>query len=396
MQAAFKAMEEIGFAIIAITLSLVAVFIPLAFQTTTTGRLFIEFAFALAGSVVISAFVALSLTPMMAARILRPIEKEKHGALFLAFDRWFNALNRFYGRSLGWCLAARVGRGGGGRGLALAHGPGLPGLDKEFLPEEDSGMFICFAVAPEGSTSEYTDRMVQQMDRIIAEIPEIRSRGSMVAPPFGGPGQANQGIAFVRLHAERERSVQDIVTAPGGLRMRLFTEVEGAMIIPNIPKAIGRSFGAPFQLVLQHQDLDALNTTALALANKLRTNGFLINVRSTFEVNKPELRLRHRPQPRGRAGRVDFGHFADAADSVRRAGPQQDQGRREGVRRDRAARAHVPADAARSGAPVRPQHPRRPHPTEQRGELPDRRRPERHRPLRPVAERDDHGARPWV
>ena len=87
MQAAFKGMEEIGFAIIAITLSLVAVFMPLAFQKTTTGRLFIEFAFAMAGSVVISAFVALSLSPMMAARILRPVEREKHGPLFNFFER---------------------------------------------------------------------------------------------------------------------------------------------------------------------------------------------------------------------------------------------------------------------------------------------------------------------
>ena len=290
-QAAFIAMREIGFAIIAITVSLVAVFIPLAFQSTTTGRLFIEFAFALAGSVVISAFVALSLTPMMAARILRPVDKAQHGALFLAFDRGFNALNRGYGRLLGWSLRHPV--------LLLAAGGvalwvmvlAYRGLDQEFLPEEDRGMFICFAVAPEGSTSEYTGRMVEQMDRIISEIPEIRSRGSIVAPPFSGPGVASQGVAFVRLHPERERSVQDIVTAPGGLRQRLFTEVEGALIIPNIPKPISRGFGAPFQLVIQHQDLDALNDTAQALTATLRTNGFLINVRSSFEVTKPELRI---------------------------------------------------------------------------------------------------------
>ncbi len=291
MKAAFIAMREIGFAIIAITFSLVAVFIPLAFQTTTTGRLFIEFAFALAGSVVISAFVALSLTPMMAARILRPVEREKHGWLFTAFDRGFNALNRLYGRMLGWSLrhswiVLLVGAGSLWL-LVMAY----QSLDKEFLPEEDRGMFICFAVAPEGSTSEYTDRMVQQMDRIIAAVPEIRSRGSIVAPPFSGPGLANQGVAFVRLKPERERSVQDIVNGPGGLRMQLFSQVEGAMIIPNIPKPISRGFGAPFQLVIQNQDLDALNHSALAIANKLRTNNYLINVRSSFEVTKPELRI---------------------------------------------------------------------------------------------------------
>jgi hypothetical protein len=91
-------------------------------------------------------------------------------------------------------------------------------------------MFICFAVAPEGSTSEYTDRMVQQMDRMFAEVPEIRSRGSMVAPPFAGPGRPIKD----RLCPPSRRPgpvSPDIVTAPGGLRMRLFTEIEGAMII---------------------------------------------------------------------------------------------------------------------------------------------------------------------
>src|SRR5881296_2834782 len=89
MQAAFKAMEEISFAVIAITISLVAVFAPLAFQKSQIGRLFIEFAVAVAGSVIISAFVALTLTPAMAARILKPIEGVKHGSLFNWFERGF-------------------------------------------------------------------------------------------------------------------------------------------------------------------------------------------------------------------------------------------------------------------------------------------------------------------
>jgi multidrug efflux pump subunit AcrB len=95
----------------------------------------------------------------------------------------------------------------------------------------------------------------------------------------------------VRLNPERERSVQDIVNGPGGLRMRFLTEVEGALVIPNIPKPISRGFGAPFSLVIQNDDLDALNSTAQLVANKLRTNGFLVNTRSSFEVTKPELRI---------------------------------------------------------------------------------------------------------
>jgi multidrug efflux pump len=291
MPAAFGAMREIGFAIIAITISLVAVFIPLAFQKTATGRLFIEFAFALAGSVVISAFVALSLTPMMAARILRPVRREQHGPLFLAFERGFDALSRGYGALLQRALRHRVLMLGVGAGALALMVWAYQSLDKEFLPEEDRGAFLCFVVTPEGSTAEYTDRMMRQMEQMLETVPEIRSRGTIVAPPFSGPGAANQGIAFVRLHPERTRSVQEIVNGPQGLRLRFLAGIEGALVIPNIPKPISRGFGAPFSLVLQNDDLDQLNATAQAVANKLRTLGFLVNVRSSFEVTKPELRI---------------------------------------------------------------------------------------------------------
>jgi hydrophobe/amphiphile efflux-1 (HAE1) family protein len=291
MQAAFKAMEEISFAIIAITVSLVAVFLPLAFQRTTTGRLFIEFAFAMAGSVVISAFVALSLSPMMAARILRPVQREKHGWLFLTFERLFQGLTHQYGRSLRWSLRHRwvvLVAGIGSLGLmVLAY----RGLEKDFLPEEDKGRVFCFVVCPEGSTSEYTDRMLAKMEVIVKSYPEVESYASIVAPSMAGPGQANIGIFFITLKEERERSVQEIVNGPGGLRGRLFNEIEGALAIPTIPKAIGRSFGAPFQLVIQNQDLDQLNQYSRQLANQLRQAGFLLNVRSSFEISKPQLRI---------------------------------------------------------------------------------------------------------
>src|SRR4029450_4140871 len=100
MQAAFKAMEEISFAVIAMTISLVAVFAPLAFQKSTTGRLFIEFAMAVVGSVLISAFVALTLPPGVAARVLKPLENVKHGPLFNFFERGFDWLSTTYGRLL--------------------------------------------------------------------------------------------------------------------------------------------------------------------------------------------------------------------------------------------------------------------------------------------------------
>jgi multidrug efflux pump len=295
MEAAFRGMKEITFAVIATTIALVAVFTPLAFQTSTTGRLFVEFAIAIAGSVLISAFVALTLSPMMAARILRPVHK-KPGSLVRLFEIGMHAMVRVYegtlGRLLQLPLAARflflVVVGGGVTAGTLVLWQNLEG---DFLPEEDKGRMFCFVIAPEGSTPDYTDRMVRRMEGILARTPEVDLYGALVAPGFSGPGLGNNGIVFVKLKDERERSVQEVVNGPGGVRLQFLRDVEGAIAIPNIPKAIDRSFSSPFQLVIQGNDLAQLNVAARDLANKLRASGFLQNVQSSFEVNKPELRL---------------------------------------------------------------------------------------------------------
>lgn len=290
-EAAIKAMDEISFAVIAITLSLVAVFLPLAFQTGQTGRLFVEFAFAIAGSVVLSAFVALTLSPTMAARMLKPVHDTQHGPVFRFLERALNGLSSAYARSLRFALRHRftmsfltVGSLGV---MVLAY----RGLELDFLPEEDKGRLFCMMFTPNGSTSEFTDRQLQKMEHMMAEQKEVDSFAAIVAPGMNGPGQANSGMIFVTMKNGERRSIQEIVNGPGGLRTRFMNEVEGGIAIPNIPKAIGRSFGAPFELILQHQDLEVLNQTANDLANVLRSSPTLQNVRVSFEVNKPELRL---------------------------------------------------------------------------------------------------------
>lgn len=293
MQAAFAGMKEITFAVVATTITLVAVFTPLAFQTSATGRLFVEFAIAIAGSVIISSFVALTLTPMMSSRILRRVEK-RPGSLVRGFEAGMHGLTgaytRLLGRMLGWSPAGRLAVTGAVGGAVVLATVWLYGhLEGDFLPEEDKGRLFCFVVAPEGSTPEYTDRMLREMETILMETPEVDVFGSLVAPGFGGPGQGNNGILFVKLADERDRTVQELVNGPEGLRGRFFREIEGAIAIPNIPKAIDRSFSAPFQLVIQGNDLAALNVEAGRIANLLRGSGFLQNVQSSYQMNKPEL-----------------------------------------------------------------------------------------------------------
>ncbi|MCM8811514.1 MAG: efflux RND transporter permease subunit [Candidatus Omnitrophica bacterium] len=290
-EAARKGMREITFAVIATTLALVAIFLPMAFQTTTTGRLFVEFAVTISVSVLVSAFVSLTLSPMICARALRPNPGHVGSGLIAHFERWLTNMTARYDKWLRWSLNHS--------GLMMLIGTLTfvlsvflyTRLDKEFLPDEDKGRLFCIAIAPEGATSEYTSRMVRKMEGFIRETPEVDGYFSAVALARGSVGRANEGLAFIRLKEERDRSVQDIIAGPNGLGSKFFNDIEGAIAIPIVPKAIGFGFGQNFQLVLQHQDLKTLNEISQKIANKLRATGTLMNVRPTFQLDKPELRV---------------------------------------------------------------------------------------------------------
>jgi multidrug efflux pump len=292
MEAAKRTMGEIAFAIVTITLSLVAVFLPLAFVGGITGKLLVEFAVALAGAVVISAFVALTLSPMVSARILKPVGEVRHGSLFFWFERLFDRITRGYERMLRWCLRHRptvVLVALGSLGLSFYF---FRMLDNEFLPEEDKGRFLAIAIAPEGSSPEYTDRMVRSMEKIAGENPAIRSYFTAVALPFNGPGNPAQGFMFARLQDGERPPVRDVVGGPAGIGARFFGEVEGAFAIPILPKAVDLGLSQPFELVLTGNDLGQLVEYQDQLANRLRGAGFLANVRGSVELTKPEFRVR--------------------------------------------------------------------------------------------------------
>jgi len=295
IDAAILGMREITFAVIVTTVTLVSVFLPIAFQTSETGRLFIEFGVTLASAVVVSSFVALTLTPMLASRTQRARVVEHHDELwfFRVFEKGFARLAGAYERTLRFSLdhPALVMLG-----VLAAVGLGAffyAGLEEEFLVEEDKGRLLAIAIAPEGATAEYTDRMVRKMESIMGNVPEVAGFFSAVALPFDGVGDPTRGIMFARFkdRSERDRSVPDIVNAPDGLKNRFFAEVEGAFSIAILPKSIGRGFGQPFQLVLQHPDLEQLAAVAETVSGKLSQAGFLTNTRSAFNLDKPEIRV---------------------------------------------------------------------------------------------------------
>jgi multidrug efflux pump len=278
-EAATNGTREIGFAVIATTISLVAVFTPLAFLKGSTGRLFNEFGIAVAGSVVISGFVALTLTPMLCAKILRV--PPRHGALYRLLEAGFNHLAAGYSRSLRRALRHRFVVVSGAFLVTAGAVLVFRALKREFVPPEDRGWFLSFIIAPEGSSLAYTDGYQRQAEAVLARTKGIESYFSVVNIGDG----VSRGIIFSNLEdwSQRSRSVQDII---GEVQPQYFG-IPGVMAFANNPPAFG--WGNPVNFVIQHPDFGMLaqgNDTLLARARMIKG---LINVDSDLRVNKPEL-----------------------------------------------------------------------------------------------------------
>jgi multidrug efflux pump len=277
--AAMRGTSEIAFAVIATTIALVAVFSPLAFLQGTTGRLFNEFGIALAGAVVISGFVALTLTPMLSAKILRV--PKAHGALFNAFEQAYLWSANLYARSLGAVLRLRWVALGGGLVTVVAAAFVFTLLKREFVPPEDRGFFTVITVAPEGATLAYTDGYQRQVEGALSRTADIQNYFSIVG--FGG--RVNGGIAFVRLAdwSERNRSVEDVITEIRPLLLG----IPGIFAFASNPPAFG--FGSPVQFVVRQPDFDRLAAGMDTLVKRARQIPGLVNVDTDLRVNKPEL-----------------------------------------------------------------------------------------------------------
>ncbi|MBI4513043.1 MAG: efflux RND transporter permease subunit, partial [Gemmatimonadetes bacterium] len=282
--AAARGTHEIAFAVIATTVALVAVFSPLTFLRGTTGRLFYEFAIAMAGAVVISAFVALTLTPMLSARILRV--PKRHGRVYLMLERGFKALAQGYGRSLRWAMRHRWHVVGGAVGVVLLAVVVFKFLKREFIPPEDRGWFFSIVIAPEGATLEYTDDYQRRVEAILAEVPEVEGYFGIVGGFFN---RVNAGGIFTRLKDwdERDRSVHEILSE---IQPKYFS-IPGVFAFASNPPAIG--FQSPVQYVVRHPDFDSLAAGMDRFVARVRQVPGLVSVDTDLRVNKPELAIRY-------------------------------------------------------------------------------------------------------
>ncbi|MBL0178503.1 MAG: efflux RND transporter permease subunit [Gemmatimonadetes bacterium] len=281
-QAARDGTREIGFAVVATTASLMAVFVPLAFLKGNTGKLFNEFGIAVAGSVFISGFVALTLTPMLCAKLLKV--PPSHGRMYQMLERGFDSLATGYarvlGRSLRHPLTVVVGM------LALVVGAALvfQTLKREFIPADDRGVVNINIVGPEGATLQYTDGYQKQVEAILATVPEVNSVFSVI----GRGGSPNGGFVVARLKywEDRERNIEEIIAE---LRPK-FAAIAGVQIFASNPSAIG-GFGSPVQFIVRHPDYDSLLVANERLIAAARQVPGLVNVDTDLKNNKPELTI---------------------------------------------------------------------------------------------------------
>ncbi|MBI4206012.1 MAG: efflux RND transporter permease subunit, partial [Betaproteobacteria bacterium] len=173
LKAAFQGSREIAFAVVAMTVTLAAVFAPLAFSTGNTGRLFMEFALTVAAAVVVSGFVALTLTPMMCSKLLR--HQASHHPVYNALERFFQHIFSGYRRALAACLRHRLAVIGVFAAVAIGGGALFMLLKSELSPLEDRGFFIGVMVGPEGATMDYTNAYAKAWEKIYSEVPDITS-----------------------------------------------------------------------------------------------------------------------------------------------------------------------------------------------------------------------------
>jgi len=283
-RAAILGIREITGAVIAMTLTLVTVFAPLAFATGRTGRLFIEFALTLAGAVLVSGFVALTLTPMMCAVMLRPIERP--GRIYLLIERWLQALTRGYRKSLIQALRFRAGVLLAGLGVAAASAYLFTIIPTELAPTEDRGVIFGVVSAPEGSTINYTLESVQQIEKLYESIPEMQTYQAVIGFPT-----VTDSFAIMRLKHwdERERSQQSIARE----LQPHFAALPGVRAFPTNPPAFGqRATSKPVQFVIMSQAPYAeLAETVQGFTERLSDYPGLQNIDTDLRLNTPELRV---------------------------------------------------------------------------------------------------------
>ncbi|MBX9399951.1 efflux RND transporter permease subunit [Lysobacter sp. BMK333-48F3] len=320
--AAARGTKQVAFAVIATTAVLVAVFLPVGFMEGNTGRLFRELSVALAGAVALSAFVALTLTPMMSSKFVRPHSEEKSNPI----NRWVNArldgIGRRYRRLLDhsverpWLFGALML-------AALALSFGLFKLvPSELAPQEDRGSFQISILGPEGAGFDYTVKQVQQVEKIVASHtgPDqtIQRYNPRVPGGFGASEEMHTGriAVFLQDWDKREQSTAQVADS---LRAEL-GQLTGVRALPQVGGGLVRTRGQPIQIVLGGPEYAQLAQWRDRLLARIEQNKGMFSADSDYKETRPQMRVeidRQRAADLG-VSVTDIGHALETLMGSRR------------------------------------------------------------------------------
>ncbi|MBT0663621.1 efflux RND transporter permease subunit [Geobacter pelophilus] len=289
MEAAFKGSKEIGFTIVSMTISLVAVFIPVLFMGGILGRLLHEFAITISAAILVSCLVSLTLTPMLCSRFLKPHGAERHGRLFMMMERFFDGMLHMYDSSLKQVLQYRRATMVVTLLITLMTVWLFMTVPMGFLPTEDTGRLNADTETAQGTS--FADMKLHQeaVAAIIAKDPNVDGFMSTIG---GGNRGSNAGSLFIRLKPRDQRtlSAEEVIQE---LRPKLAKVPGIRTFLKNIPSIQigGTSSKSQYQFTLQGQDTEELYRSATELETKLREIPELLDVTSDLQISNPQVHV---------------------------------------------------------------------------------------------------------
>ena len=291
MQAALTGSKEIGFTILSMTLSLVAVFIPVLFMGGILGRILHEFAVTISMAILISGVVSLTLTPMLCSRFIRPRAAEQHGRLYLLMERFFDGMLHAYERTLKLVLNYRRTTLAVTIVLTIWTGFLFTKIPMGFLPSEDTGQIFAFTEAAQGISFEDMVKHQKELAAIVAKDPNIDAFMSAIGAS-GVSVANNTGRIFMRLkpRSERKLSADEIIQE---LRPKV-SKVPGIMMfMQNLPsiRIGGQLTKSQYQFTLQSPDTGELYRAATELETKMRALPELQDVTSDLQIKNPQVNI---------------------------------------------------------------------------------------------------------
>ncbi|MCF6148700.1 MAG: efflux RND transporter permease subunit [Candidatus Kuenenia sp.] len=289
IEAGLKGVNEIFFAVIATTIALAAVFLPVIFLKGITGRLFREFGIVITGAVIISSFVALTLTPMLSTKLLK--KREVHNWFYRKTEPFFLNLTNTYRNSLENFMKHRKWSFGIillSFGLIFGIGSFLP---SELAPLEDRSNLRLFSTAPEGASFEYMDKYMDQLNQLVMEgVPEIDGVISVTSPGHGASSSINSGFIRIKLkHPDERQRVQQEIADELNEKVKQLT---AARTFVSQEQTIGdRWSGLPVQYVLQAMNMEKLREVLPKFLAEAYNEPIFRFVDVDLKFNKPELRM---------------------------------------------------------------------------------------------------------